>query len=65
MSATQLGLYLRRIRLTRSIPALYALSDEIERELPTDEAMPRLLAMIAVKAGSAGGGEPGMVLPWW
>ena len=31
-------------RLTRSVPALHALADEIKREFLTDEATPRLLA---------------------
>jgi len=47
--------YLRRIRLTRSVPALHALADEIEREYPTDEATPRLLCVIAVKAARLAG----------
>ncbi len=49
MSATKLGLFLRRIRATRSVPALHSLADEIEREFPSDEATPRLLAVIAVR----------------
>ena len=44
-----LALYLRRIRLTRSVLALKALADEIEQQYPTDEATPRLLDVIAVK----------------
>ncbi|MDA1196210.1 MAG: hypothetical protein O2894_13655 [Planctomycetota bacterium] len=55
MSATQLGLYLRRIRLTRSVPALHALADEIERKFLTDEATPRLLAVIEVKTARMAG----------
>ena len=48
-SAAQLALYLRRIRLTRSVLTLKALADEIEQQYPTDEATPRLLDVIAVK----------------
>jgi len=50
MSAPILGRYLRRIRLTRSASALRALAAEIERRFPDDEATPRLLGLIAVKA---------------
>ena len=49
MSAATLAVYLRRIRLTRSVAALSALAAEITREFPTDEATPRLLAVIALK----------------
>ena len=44
-SAPTLALYIRRIRLTRSVPALNALADEINREFPTDEATRRLLEL--------------------
>ena len=49
MSAPTLALYLRHIRLTRAIPALHALADEIKRGQPNDEATPRLLAVITVR----------------
>ena len=50
MSAPTLAVYLRRIRLTRRVPALQALAHEIETRFPADEATPRLLSVIAGKA---------------
>lgn len=50
MSAPTLALYLRRIRLTRSVPVLHAMAVEIERRFPNDEATPRLIGVIAIKA---------------
>lgn len=50
MCAQTLAAYLRRVRLTRSVPALHALANEIERQFPCDEATPRLLAVIGVRA---------------
>ncbi len=50
MSAPELAVYLRRIRLTHSVADLQALTREIERVFPTDEATPRLMAMIGLKA---------------
>ena len=50
MSAPTLGIFLRRIRLTRSIPALHDLADEIELRFPEDEATSRLRGVIASKA---------------
>jgi len=38
MSALVLAPYLRRIRLTRSTPALHALANEIEHKFADDEA---------------------------
>ena len=49
MSAPTLALYLRRIGLARSVPALAALAHEIERRYRGDEATPRLLAVIALR----------------
>ena len=54
-SATMLAMYLRRIGITRSVSALNALADEIERAYPNDEATPRLLGVIAVKAAQLAG----------
>ncbi len=45
MTAATLALYLRRIQLTRAVPALNSLSAKINREFPTDEATPRLLEL--------------------
>jgi hypothetical protein len=50
MSAATIALKLRRIRLTRSVPALYALADKFERQFADDEATPRLLGVIATMA---------------
>lgn len=61
MSAPMLALYLRRIRLTRSVPGLYALADEIDREFPDDEATPRLLAAIAVSVERLAGRTGGLI----
>jgi hypothetical protein len=44
-----LARYLRRIRITRSVPALHARASEIERDYPTDEATPRLLALAVLR----------------
>ena len=41
--------YLRRIRLTCSVPALHALADEIERQFPDDEKTSQLFGVIAAK----------------
>ena len=49
MSAPMLARYVRRIRLTRRVPALSALARETERRFPDDEATPRLLGVIATK----------------
>lgn len=38
------------LRTTASAPALNALAAEIKWDYPTDEATPRLLAVIAAKA---------------
>ena len=45
MTAIELGLYLRRIRFTRSAPVLHAIAAEVERQFPSDEATPRVVAM--------------------
>ena len=50
MSAPMLGLYLRSICLTHALPALNAIAEEIGRRFPADEATPRLLSVIAIKA---------------
>lgn len=50
MSARTLAHYLRRTRLTQSVPALRALADEIERRFGYDEAARRLIGVIAAKA---------------
>lgn len=55
MSAQMLAVYLRRIRLTRRVPALQALAREIALRFPDDEATPRLLGVIAVKANRIAG----------
>ena len=49
MSAATLAVYLRRIRLTRSVAALSALAAEINREHPTDDATPRPFGVIGVR----------------
>lgn len=50
MTGPMLGTYLRRIRFARSVPALIALANEIATMFPADEATPRLLGVIQVKA---------------
>ena len=49
MSARMLAYYLRRIRLTHSVPALQRLANEIEAQYPEDGATPRLKGVIAAK----------------
>jgi hypothetical protein len=44
-----LAYYLRRIRLTHSVPALQRLANEIEAQYPEDGATPRLKGVIAAK----------------
>ena len=41
--------YIRRILLAKSIAEFRALSREIERRFPLDEATPRLVKVIAIK----------------
>ena len=49
MTNVQMARYLRRISLTKTAPGLQALSREIERRFPLDEATPRLVKVIAIK----------------
>lgn len=50
MSAPMLAVFLRRIRLTRRVPALQALAHEIALRFPDDEATPQLLGVIVLSA---------------
>lgn len=49
MTALDLALYLRRIRLTHGIPQLRAITAELEAREPDDEATLPLLKMIGLK----------------
>ncbi len=50
MTAHELAVYLRRIRLARSIDTLREIAAECERLHGCDEATPRLMAMCRAKA---------------
>lgn len=49
MTAHQLAQFLARIRNARTAVALQEIADEAQQEFPTDEATPRIVAMVAVK----------------
>jgi hypothetical protein len=57
MLARRLAYFLRRIRLTQSVPALHSLANEITAEYSEDEATPRLLGLIAAKAARLTGAD--------
>ena len=51
MTAQQLAYYLARIRDATSPPELRDIAEDAQREHPTDEATPRIVAMVEAKIG--------------
>lgn len=51
MTFQQLAYYLARIQDAMTPPELHDNAEEAQREHPTDEATPRIVAMVAAKVG--------------
>jgi hypothetical protein len=49
MTARQLAYYLARIQDARTPPELQDIAEDAQREHPTDEATPRIVAMVEIK----------------
>jgi len=49
MTATELAYYLVRIQQAQTPPELQDIAEDAQKEHPTDEATPRIVAMVRVK----------------